>query len=71
MGDVCLDFFHAINFRSSEHAKKWYIVYILSGLSWTTVPLGTGATSYKQLVQVSLIFKAFSISSLKILSVFK
>ena len=72
MGDVRLDFFHAMDFGSSEHTEeKIHKVYILSGLSWSAVSLGTGATSYKQLVQVSLIFSAFSEHSGTSMSVFK
>ena len=64
LGDVRLDFFHATDFGSSEHSKeKVYEVYILSGLtSWSAVSVGTGATSYKRFVQVSLIFSAFSVT---------
>ena len=51
---VCLDFFHATDFRGSEHSEeKVYEVYILFELSWSAVSIGTGAASYKQLVQVS------------------
>ena len=36
----------------SEHSEeKVYEVCTLSGLSWSVVSLGTGAASYKQLVQ--------------------
>ena len=48
---------------SSEHSKeKVYVVYTLSGLSWSAVSLGTEAASYKRLVQGSPIFSAFSVS---------
>ena len=52
-----------MDFGSSEHSEeKVYEVYILSGLSWSVASLGTGASSYKRLVQVSPIFSAFSVS---------
>ena len=55
-----------MDFGSSEHSEeKVYEVYILSGLSWS---VGTGAASYKWLVQVSLIFSAFSVSLLEVYS---
>ena len=60
-------FFHAMDFRSSEHSKKSvYEVYILSGLSWSAVSLGTGAASCKWLVELSLVFSAFSVSFLEL-----
>ena len=50
---VRLDFFHAMDFGGSEHSEeKVYEVYILFELSWSTVSIGTGAASYKRLVQV-------------------
>ena len=49
-----------MDFEGSEHSEeKVYEVYISSGLSWSAVSLGTGATSYKRLVQVSLILALF------------
>ena len=42
-------------------------MYVLSGLSWSAVSIGTGAASYKQLVQVSPIFSAFTESFLELL----
>ena len=54
------NFFHAMDFGSSEYSEeRVYEVYILSGLSWRAVSLESGATSYKRLVQVSLIFSVF------------
>ena len=41
-------FFHAMDFGGSEHSEeKIYEVYILFGLSWSTVSIETGAASYK------------------------
>ena len=57
---VCLDFFHATDFGGSEHSEeKVYEVSILFDLSWSTVSIGTGAASYKRLVQVSPILGAY------------
>ena len=57
-----------MDFGRSEHSEeKVYEVYILSGPSWSAVSIGTGATSYKRLVQVSPIFSAFSVSFLELL----
>ena len=57
-----------MDFGSSKHNKeKVYEVYIMSGLSWSLVSLGTGATSYKRLVKVSVIFNAFSVSFMELL----
>ena len=57
-----------MDFESSEHSEEnVYEGYILSGLSWSVVSLGTGATSYKRFVQMSLIFSAFSVSFLELL----
>ena len=47
-----------MEFGGSEHnEEKVYEVYILFELSWSDVSIGigTGAASYKRLVQVSLI----------------
>ena len=67
-GDVRLDFFTAMDFGISEHSEeKVYEVFILSELSWIMVSIGTRATSYKRLFQVSLIFSAFSVSILELL----
>ena len=57
-------FFSAKDFRGPEHSEeKVYEVYILFGLSWCAVSVGTGAASYKLficgLVQVSAIFCDF------------
>ena len=41
-------------------------MYTLSGLSWSAVSIVSGASSYKQLVQVSLIFSAFCVSDVAI-----
>ena len=42
-------FFYATDFGGSEHSEeKVYEVYILFGLSWSAVFIGTGAASYKQ-----------------------
>ena len=61
LAGVCLDFFHATDFGGSEHSEeKVYEVYILFELSWSTVCIGTGAASYKQLVQVSQMFSDFT-----------
>ena len=38
--------------------EKVYEVYILFELSWSAVSIGTGAASYKRLVQVSPTFSA-------------
>ena len=52
LAGVSLDIFHATNFGGSEHSgEKVYEVYILFGLSWSAVSIGTGAASYKRLVQ--------------------
>ena len=62
LASVRLDFFHATDFRGLEHSEeKVYEVYILFGLSWSD---GTGAASYKRLVQVNPIFSAFTVSFL-------
>ena len=49
-------------------------MYILFGLSWCAVSIGTGAASYKRfisgLVQVSPIFLRFSVSFLELLQVY-
>ena len=48
LAGVRLDFSHATDFGGSEHSEeKAYEVYILSGLSWSNVSIGTGAASYK------------------------
>ena len=44
-------------------------MYILFELSWNSVSIGTGAASYKQLVQVSSIFNAFTESFVELLRV--
>ena len=60
-----------MDFGGSEHGEeKVYEVYILFELSWSTVSIGTGADSYKQLVQVSPIFSAFTESFLELLRVY-
>ena len=57
-----------MDFGRSEHSEeKVCEVYILSGPSWNAISLGTGAASYKQLVQVSFNFSAFSVSFLELL----
>ena len=72
MGDVCQDFFHAMDFGSSEHSdEKVHEVYILSGLSWSVVSIGTEAASYKRLFHVSLILRLFHKLSGTFMSVFK
>ena len=71
MASVHLDFFHAMEFRGSEHSEeKVYEVYILFELSWSSVSIGTGAASYKRLVQVRLIFSDFTESFLELLRVY-
>ena len=50
--------------------EKVYEVYILFGLSWSAVSIGTGAASYKRLVQVSLIFSDFTESFLEHIRVY-
>ena len=45
-------------------------MYILFELSWSAVSIGTGAASYKRLVQVSPIFSAFTESVLELLRVY-
>ena len=71
MAGVRLDFFHATDFGGSEHSEeKVYEVYILFELSWSAVSIGTGAASYKRLVQVSPIFSAFTESFLELLRVY-
>ena len=63
-------FLHATDFRGSEHSEeKVYEVYILFELSWSDVSIGTGAASYKRLVQGSPIFSAFTESFLELLQV--
>ena len=65
------DFFHAMDFGGSEHSEeKVYEMYILLGLSWNAVSIGTGAASYKRLVHVSPIFSAFTESFLELLRVY-
>ena len=65
------DFFHATEFGGSEHSEeKVYEVYSLFELSWSAVSIGTGATSYKRLVQVSPVFSAFTESFLELLRVY-
>ena len=67
MASVRLDFFHAMEFRGSEHSEeKVYEVYILFELSWSAVSIGPGAASYKRLVQVRLIFSDFIESFLEL-----
>ena len=71
LAGVRLDFFHSTDFRGSEHSEgKVYEVYTQSGLSWSAVSIGTGAASYKQLVQVSPIFSVFTESFLELLWVY-
>ena len=54
LAGVRLDFFHASDFGGSEHIEEMvYEVYTQSGLSLSAVFIGTGAASYKRLVQVS------------------
>ena len=54
-----------------EHSEeKVYEVYILFGLSSSAVSIGTGAASYKRLVQVSPIFSNFIESFLELLRVY-
>ena len=45
-------------------------MYILFELSWSAVSIGTGAASYKQLVQGSPIFSVFTESFLELLRVY-
>ena len=67
LAGVCKDFFHAMDFGCSEHSEeKVYEVYTQSGIRWSTVSIGTGAVSYKRLVQVSPIFSAFTVSFLEL-----
>ena len=48
-----------MDFGGSEHSEeKVYEVYIRFERSWSSVSIGTGAASYKRLVQVSPIFSA-------------
>ena len=71
MAGVRLDFFHAMDIGGSEHSEeKVYEVYILFEFSWSAVSIGTGAASYKWLVQVSPIFSAFTESFLELLRVY-
>ena len=68
LAGVRLDFFHATDFWGSEHSEeKVYEVYILFELSWSAVSIGTGAASYKRLVQVSPSFSDFIESFLELL----
>ena len=68
LAGVRLDFFHAMDFGGAELSEvKVYDVYILFELSWSTVSIGTGAASYKRLVQVSPIFSHFTESFLELL----
>ena len=72
LAGVHLDFFHATDFRGPEHSKEkvyMYEVYIQFELSWSAVSIGTGAASYKRLVQVSPIFSTFAVSFLELLRV--
>ena len=50
-------------------AMKRYLKCIFC-LSWIAVSIGTGGASYKQLVQVSPIFSAFTVSFLELLRVY-
>ena len=60
LASVRLDYFHATDFGGSEHSEeKVYEVYILFQLCLSAVSIGFEAASYKQLVQVSLIFSTF------------
>ena len=60
-----------MDFGDSEHSKeKVYEVYILFELSWSAVSIGTGAASYKRLVQVSPIFSDLTESFLEFLWVY-
>ena len=71
MAGVHLDFFHAMDFGGSEHSEeKVYEVYILFEISWSAVSIGTGAASYKRLIQVSPIFSDFTESFLELLRVY-
>ena len=71
LAGVRLGFFDATDFRGPEHSEeKVYEVYILFGLSWSAVSVGTGADSYKRLVQVSPIFSAFTVNFLELLRVY-
>ena len=71
LAGVRLDFFHATDFRGSEHSIEMvYEVYILFELSLSAVSIGTGAARYKRLVQVSPIFNAFTESYLELLRVY-
>ena len=60
-----------MDFGDSEHSKeKVCEVYILFELSWSAVSIGTGAASYKRLVQVSPIFSDFTECFLELLQVY-
>ena len=60
-----------MDFRGPQHTEeKVYEVYFQFGLSWSAVSIGTGAASYKRLVQVSPIFRAFTVSFLELLQVY-
>ena len=49
LGGVHLDFFHAMDFRCSQHSEeKVYEVYIRFELSWSAIPIGTGAATYRR-----------------------
>ena len=71
MAGVRLYIFYAMDFRGSDHSEeKVYEVYTQFGLSWSTVFIGTGAASYKRLVQVSPIVTVFTVSFLELLWVY-
>ena len=71
LAGVRLDFLYATDIGGTEHSEeKVYEVYILFELSWSAVSIGTGAASYKRLVQVSLIFSTFTESILELLRVY-
>ena len=71
LAGVRLDFIHAMDFGGSEQSEeKVYEGYILFEISWSAVSIGTGAASYKWLVQVSPIFSDFTESFLKLLRVY-
>ena len=60
-----------MDFGDSEHSEeKVCEVYILFELSWSAVSIGTGAASYKRLVQVSPINSDFTECFLELLQVY-
>ena len=59
-----------MDFRGPEHSvEEVYEVYILFGLCWNAVSIGTGAASYKRFNPGESNFLRFSVSFLELLRV--